>query len=294
MNVIKTEQHWMRRLKDIESLYLRPEDPNITASEYYACVYIEASVDFNDIRTGYKGATKLARALKIHEGGTVSGWSEEIIQDANIDRINEIPPHAAQLHPPPEFLNAEFINIVKNRYIEYLTRSWKKILYRNSELDIYSSAGESREEFAVRCRELFLGRMCEELNKLRVIFNRMQEQLKEKYLGIVVTELPGSAPLTPEAKNRGIYSRYVERIDALFMRAASSAVNASSDLLRMDKNSELEERLIALTAEACRKIALLRENYEKKVELIDEYILRPNLKNIRCERSCILWMPREV
>ena len=294
MSSIKTEQNWIRRLKDVESLYLTPEAACEATAEYFACVYIEARIDFNDIRTGYKGATKLARALKIHEDNAIPGWSEEIIQDAHTDRINEITPPAAQLCPPPEFLDAEFVDIVKNRYFEYLTRSWKKILYRNSELNIYSGTGESREEFVARCRELFLERMSEELDDLRMIINRMQERLKEKYLSAVEMKSPGSTPLTPKAKNRIVYSRYAERIDALFMKAASWGADAAADVPLMDKHSELEERLIALTVEARQRVVLLRESYEKKTELIDEYILRPNLKNIRCERSCILWMPREA
>ena len=259
--------------------------------EYFPCVYVEADIDFNDIRTGYKGKVKLARALKIYDSYATPGWSEEVILDANLDRIQEIPPQAARFRPLPGFINAQFINVLKNRYMEYLTRTWKKILHRNSELNIYSGAGESREEFVVRCTEQFLGRMREEISRMRVVFNRMLEQLKEKYLGICEAQPPDSASLTPEASDRDIYSRYAERIAALFLNATSSAVDAEFDATRIGKNSELEERLIALTAEAYSKIALLRESYEKKAELADEYILRPNLKNIHCERSCILWMP---
>jgi len=294
MKVTKAERGWMRRLKDIEILYLSPEDSHGGEVEYFSCIYIEASIDFNDIRTGYKNAVKLARALKIYDSHLVYGWSEEIIYDANIDRIQEVQPHGARLCSPPEFLDAEFIDNIKKRYIEHLMRSWKKILYCNSELNIYSGLGESRDDFQVRCREQFLVQMREELKDLRVVYNRLQEQLKEKYIGINEEELPESASLTPETTNRDIYSQYTERIAELFLDADSEDMNMNVDTSIMEKNSELEERLIALTAEARRKIALLRENYEKKAEIINEYILRPNLRNIHCERSGILWIPQKV
>ena len=292
----KTKRRMTQKLKDIESLYLPPEVSSDKRStiDYSPYVYIEASIDFNDIKTGYRGAIKLARALKIYEHHAEPGWSEEINQDANIEKIRGTQPREARLCPTPEFMDAEFIDIVKKRYIDYIVRTWKKILYCNSGLNIYSVEGESMDEFIARCREQFLPRMGEALNQLRVIFNRMQEQLKEKYLGICETELPESAPLAPETNDRDIYSRYAERIAALFLNAASSAGDAGDDAPRMDKNSELEERFIALMAKARRKIALLRESYEKKTELIDEYVLRPNLKNVRCERSGILWMPRNA
>ena len=283
----------MHRFKDIVCLYLPPEVPRKTTVEYFPCVYIEADIAFNDIRTGYRGAVKLARALKIYESHAFPGWSEEIIHDATIDRIQETQPRAARLRQPPQFMDAEFIDSVKKRYIEYLTRTWKKSLYYNSELNIYSGAGESREEFIVRCREQFSGQVREELNQTRVIFNRMQEQLKEKYLGIGETELSESVSITPEATDKDIFSRYAERIATLFLNATSGAVAAEAGVQRMDKKSELEERFISLTAEARRKIALIHDSYEKKTGLVDEYILRPNLKNIQCERSGILWATSE-
>jgi len=294
MNERKTERRWTHRFKDIVSLYLPPEVPRKTAVEYFPCVYIEVDINFNDIRTGYKNAVKLARALKIYNSQAVPGWSEEIIHDTNIDRIQETLPRAARLRQPPEFIDSEFIDNVKKRYIEYLTRTWKKILYHNSELNIYSGAGESKEEFIVRCRERFSEQECEEINQLRIIFKRMQERLKEKYLGIGEMELSDRESITPEVTDRDIFSRYAERLAALFLNTAASSAAAEADIPRMDKKSELEERFIALTAEARRKKAFLRESYETKTDLIDEYILRPNLKNIQCERSGILWLPRRA
>ena len=291
MKTKKTERRWKPRLENIESLFLPYKGPRESGIEYFPCVYIEANVAFNDIRTGYRGAVKLARALKIYDSHATPGWSEEIIQDSNVDRIRENIPRSAQLRPLPEFVDAEFINSVRNRYIDQLTRKWKKVLYHNSELNIYSGADESREEFITRCREQFLGMMREELDRLRVIFNRMQEQLKEKYLGVGEAELSESAPFTMEANDRDIYSRYTERVALLFLNASSSPAETGVVAERMDKKSELEERLIALTAGTLNKITLLRENYEKKAELVDEYVLRPNMKNIHCERSCIIWAP---
>jgi len=290
----KMDPDWVQRLKDVDILYLPPKTPVKAAVEYFPFIYVEASIDFNDIRTGYRGAEKLARALKFYESHAIAGWSEEIIHDANIDRIQENTPRAARLRPLPEFIDFEFIESVKKLYIEYLTRTWKKLFYHNSELNIYSGANESTDDFKGRCQEQFLGQMREELNQLRVVFNRMQEQLKEKFIGIGETELPDTAPLKSETNDRDIYSRYAERIAALFLNAASSATDAEAAVPRMEKHSELEERLVALTLEAHRKIAHLRDRYEKKAERIDEYILRPNLRNIHYGRSGILWMSMKV
>ena len=284
----------MQRLKGVDILYLPPKTTSKAAIEYFPFVYIEAIIDFNDIRTGYRGAEKLARALKFYESHAIPGWAEEIIYDANIDMIHASTPRAACLHHLPEFVDVEFIENVKKRYVEYLTRTWKKQFYRNSELNIYSGANESMEEFLGRCREQFLGLMSDELNQLRVIFYRMQEQLKEKFLGIGEAELPETTTLKPEKNDRIVYSQYSEHIAALFLDAASLAGNAEVSVPRTEVNSELEERLIALASEARRKITHLQKRYEKKAERIDEYILRPNLKNIHCGRRGILWIAKKV
>ena len=290
MKVKKTEYRREYGLDNIVRLFLPGKDSSNAGIEYFPCVYIEVDIAFNDIRTGYRGAANLARALKIHDGHAIPGWSDEIILDSNIDGIQENKPRAAQLRPLPEFVDADFINTVRNRYIEYLTRTWKKVLYHNSELNIYSSAGESRDEFITRCGEQFQWQMREELNRLRVIFNRMQEQLKEKYLGIGEVELSESSTLALEIDDRAIYSSYAERNASLFLNTSWSSADVGVTARRMDETSELEERLIALTSETLNKKTLLRENFEKKAEFAEEYILRPNLKNIHCKRVCLLWV----
>ena len=103
MKVKKTERGWKHRLKNIESLFLPWKGPREVGIEYFPFVYIEANIAFNDIRTGYRGATKLARALKIYESHAIPGWSEEIILDSIIDRIRENLPRTVRLRPLPEF-----------------------------------------------------------------------------------------------------------------------------------------------------------------------------------------------
>ena len=291
MDVVRTERRWMHRLKGLESIHLLPEDSTADTIEYIPFVYMETHIDFNDARTGYKTVENLAQALKIYSDHASLSWTEEMIMNVDINRINEGLPAGARLQPLPEFVDGNFIGGVETSYAEYLTRAWTAYLYRNVELNVYSGAGESRREFTLRCRELFQERMREELNQLDILFTRRREQLKEKYLGLAHKDNDDTSDLgipLSRTSDRDIYAHYTERIAALFANEDHPSLRSTGLLA---KNSELEERLILLETEVSETIEKLREEYEAKVSLMDEYTLHPNIKNIRCERSCIIWIP---
>jgi hypothetical protein len=293
-DTVRTDRRWMHRLKDIDSLYLLPESPG--ATEYLPFVYVETRIDFNDVRTGYKSVVNLARALKIYSDHAALGWAEDMILDVDMRKVKEVPPPDAHLQPLPEFVDGSFIQGMETTYAEYVSKTWKVCIYRNPELNIYSGEGESREEFMSRCRELLGEPMREELNQLHILFNRKREQLKEKHLELVETEQTDEDALElgiprPRISDKDIYSHYAERIDALFL---NETLPASEPTVLIGKNSELEERLIPLEAEARKAIEELQESCAAKASLLDEYILHPSLKDIRCGRNCILWMPRQA
>lgn len=290
MDAVRTERRWMHRLKDIENIHILPKDSKADVIEYSPFVYLETYIDFNDTRTGYKTVVQLTQALKMYPDHAALSWASEMIMDVDATRINEGIPPNAQLQPLPEFVDGKFAGSVETSYAEYLTRTWTVRLYRNVELNIYSGVGESRKEFTSRCRELFQERMREELTQLDILFTRRREQLKEKYLG---TDHEDSDELElgiprPQTSDRDIYSHYTERIAALFTDEDHYSWKPAVPLAR---NSELEERLILLEAEVRKAIMELQKNYEDKVSLMDEYTLHPSIKNIRCERSCIIWIP---
>ena len=290
MDAVRTERRWMHRLKDVENIYLTPKDSKADVIEYFPFVYLETYIDFNDTRTGYKTVVHLTQALKMYPDHAALSWAAEMIQDVDATRINEGLPPNARLQPLPEFVDGKFTGSVETSYAEYLTRAWTVHLYHNVELNVYSGVGESRKEFTSRCRELFKERMREELNQLDILFTRRLEQLKEKYLrtahensDALELEIPRS-----RTSDRDIYSHYMERIAALFTNEDHYSWKPAVPLAR---NSELEERLILLEAEVCKTIMELQKNYEDKAALVDEYILHPSIKNIRCGRSCVIWMP---
>jgi hypothetical protein len=278
----------MHRLKKLDNLYLLPPKSRAKAITYSPAIYVETRLDLNDVRTGYKDVVPLAQALKIYSDQTMQGWTEETILDVDMDRITEVPPRVARLQPLPEFVDDNFVQGMETRYAEYLSRTWTVRIYRNTGLNIYSGAGESREEFVLRCRDLLEEQLRADLNRLHTLFSRKQEQLREKYVGPSVEEADVLEPELPRPQTsaKDIFQHYAKRLDALFMGAGPDGPAA-----QLQRNSELEERLVPLEEEARQAIAGLREGCDTKASQLDEYLLHPNMKDIRCDRSCILWMP---
>lgn len=279
------------RADKVKHLFLDAEDPAVRASEYSPYFYAEARLDINDVRTGFRETVSLSKALDIYSDSADLLWSNDMIRDVDFRKIRASIPNSVRLGSLPDFVNANFISRMETQFIQYLLRSFTITVHRNFALNIYSHPGESRNEFAARCLDLFNGPKRRELDILHEIFNRRLEQVKEKYLAAI--ESGGLEQARTESQNKDIFSHYSERIAGLFLQ---------SELARPvpvpDRHSpgmqELEERLSSLELEAQQAIAKLRDSFEEKAQALDEYILHANLKDIHFVRSCILWMPQKT
>jgi hypothetical protein len=274
----------------VKHLFLAAEDPGTQAVEYFPYFYVEARIDFNDVRTGLRDTVSLNKALEIYSDSADLLWADDMVRDVDPPPTGSSLPDSARLAALPDFVDANFISRMETQFVQYLMRSFVAGLYRNSVLNVYSFLGESRAEFSSRCLELFDGPKRKELDLLHDVFNRRIEQLKERYLGAMESE--GLELAKAESQNKNMFSRCSERIAGFFLRGELSA-NAAAAVRRPKGMQELEERLLALESEARLAIAKLKESYEEKARALDEYTLHPNLRDIHFVRSCILWMPKK-
>jgi len=283
-----TDQGWAYRFKKVENLYLAAEGSS--ATDYFPYFYAETRIDFNDVRTGYRDAVNLRKALKIYADRKELFLTDDMILDVDSWKIQAIPPDTARMQPLPEFVDGTFLTEMESRYIEYLTRYFTIRLYRSFALNTYSGAGESRADFINRCLESLRGEARIELDRLSELFSRKQEQLKEKYLTAPVPL--SSAAQQAQSGSRNIYLLYSERMTALFLK--ENTLPAIPPGSRGNGNRELEERLIDVELEARRAIADVMKTFEEQASALDEYLIHPRLKDIHFVRSCVLWMPRKA
>src|SRR5262249_52587299 len=124
---------------------------------------------------------------------------------------------------------------------------------------------------------------------------RKLEQLRQKYLMGGIVPLAGkdfdTAKLDSLLHNQ--MHRVSERIANLFIQTELTLEGVITDPPPSRTSSmELEARLVNIESEARQEIRRLVSHYRDRVQTIDDYTVRPNLKDLHMVRSCILWMPR--
>jgi hypothetical protein len=290
--LLKSNGHALDSGEKARYRYFTPEGlPNANA-EFLPHFYVEARIDFNDVRTGFRETVSLSKALEICSDNADLLWESGMIREVDPRKVKSVMPDFARLRRLPGFVDANFISRMETQFIQYLLRSYKARVCRNSTLLAYSGSGESREDFVRRCRELLDGPMRQELDGLREVFNRRLGQITQKYLRA------GDSGRLEEDKaasqDKDVFSRYSERIAGLFLRAGPKQRSVAGPPPRRQERQELEEQLSSLELEVQGAITMLVDSYEDKAQSIDEYILHPNLKDIHFVRTCILWMPAQA
>jgi len=289
---LKSEKHSPHPIDELRSLFFEPEDPGKPEIEYFPCFYVEARIDFNDVRTGLRETVSLSKALEIYSNHAEMLWVEDMIRDVDLQKASTSLPDSVRLSPLPDFVDANFLSRMETQFIQYLMRSYATTVHRNYALNIYSLAGETRDDFALRCRELLDSPKRKELDLLHDVFKRRLEQAKEKYL--LIDEPHGLELARTESQNKSIFSQYSERIDEQFQRGESQP-NSDPEASRPSSGiQELEERLMSLELEAQQEIKKLQDSYGEQVLTLDEYKLHPNPKDIHFVRSGVLWMPQKA
>ncbi|MBP1622185.1 MAG: hypothetical protein H6Q07_205 [Acidobacteria bacterium] len=270
-------------------LFLETGHATEPSVEYAPFFFVEARVDFKDIRTGYRSMVSLSRAMELHPLSSDLSLVEDMFQSVDPRNVRTTIPGFACLGTLPEFVDTGFMSQMENLFIRYLLNSFKAKVYRNSELDVYSSAGESRPDFTVRCMDLLGSARRRDLDALHEVFNRRLGQIGQKYVNTGAAEDFDLAKSV--SHGRDIFSDYLERIAELFLRSGSMPPPEAGSRRNPQSRLEMEERLLSLESEAQLAVARLWDSYEEKARSVDEYILHPNLKDIHIVRSCILWMP---
>jgi hypothetical protein len=260
------------------------------ASEYAPYFYVEARIEFNDVRTRYHGTMTMNKAMEIHPESAALLWADDMVVDVDAGKIKLAIPGFDPSDRLPGFVNNEYISGMENRFVQFVLRSLEAGIFRNADLNVYSHSGESRNEFVARCIELFDIPKRNELDKMYHLYRRRLEQVREKYLSPGDTD--GSERALKDSEDRKLFSKYSDRIAMFFLKGDDACDPVP--LPSSSRMTELEERLSDLELEARHAAAEIRDAYLEKAQALDEYLVHPNLKDIHIVRSFILWMPHEA
>jgi hypothetical protein len=269
-------------------LYYHPTFP--PSQDYRACLYLEARIDYADVRSGYRWTTGISNVLDFFplEGDLL--WTSDMVRTVDPAALQATRPEGVQLGAIPEFVSEDYLSRAEAQYISYLLRRAEALVYRNFALNIYSNPGESPGDFLSRCLDACHESFRHDLETLREVVNRRLERIENKF---IVGDRTGDCESdrgSTQARNK--LHAVAERIAELFL-STELALGGEADLPQYSDQSlsDLEDRLLALETDVSREIQRLRNSYLERVRNIDEYIIHPNLKDLHLVRTCILWLP---
>ena len=276
----------------LKHLYWRAPDSTESAV-YLPHLYLEARVDFADIRSGLHETCNVSRVMHIPDLDPADAWTEDMLVHVDPAEIQVVAPPNVTLGKSPDWFGVDSVPAVETQFLALLLRSFRVKVYRNFDLNVYSRLNESLADFKSRCIDMLNDSFRGELDRLHEQFDRVLEQARERHLTTHDwVAFDGSRVI---AQQRGEFRDAAERITSLFMDTELNLVPQEfSRGFANCSGTELQQGLASVELDARYAIAKLMAAYQEKVSNIDEYIIRPNLRDIHLVRSCLLWMPGEA
>jgi hypothetical protein len=252
-------------------------------------LYMQAKIDFSDVRTGFNESYNVNRAVLISPDLSEPYWDDDVVREIGPENVGTAAPKDAALRDLPGSLDGQYIAWMETQFIQFLLRAFTVTVYRNYNLDLYSLSGESRNDFIIRCADLHKEPMYAEFDSVHEVYKRQIERLRQKFLGM--EGLDELETMKTDSYNRELFQRISDRINGLFLRTEFSIQHFDPPSGPASRTSELEERLRDLYRQAREAVIKILDSYEENIRSVDDYLLHPTVRNIHFVNSCILWMP---
>jgi hypothetical protein len=190
-------------------------------------------------------------------------------------------------------VDAAHLQYIEGQFLRYLLRHFEVRIFRNPYLRLYSLPGEPKDDFTARCLEMLARPFRAELDSIRELCDRKLERVKIKYLKSDSDRGFAEERVSAEARNR--IHEMAERVEELFVTAELTAEPSAGDpVYSTTADGTLEQRLASIESEARDAIRRLATEYTEMAENLDEYLVRPSLKDIRLGGVSVLWIPPRV
>ena len=274
--------------ENVKNLYHLPESSGKRELDYVPYLYVESKIHLNDVRTRFRQTYNINQIVRIPPARSEPLWDDDAVEGVHPENLVTEIPERASLRSLPQFVDTEFISWIETRFIQYLLRTFSVKAYRNFNLEIYSSSGESRNDFIIRCIDQIKAPMHQEFDHLHEVFKRKLERLQQKYLDKDNPEELEKAKYN--SRNRELFNRISERVSALFLRTEFGIQRVTRPVGAPYHLDELQERLHALHFEAQEAVTRILDSYEEQAKSIDEYILHPTMKDIHFVSGCVVWI----
>ena len=118
------QSHSAGRVKHLYPLMTEDSPGPETILNPFFCV--EARIDFNDVRTGFRETVSLSKALEIYSDNADLLWTDDMMRDIDLAKTRSSPPNGIRLGILPNFVDDNFLARMENQFVQYLLRSFRQ------------------------------------------------------------------------------------------------------------------------------------------------------------------------
>lgn len=272
-------------------------DNRAASGSYSPYLYIDGEVVFDEQRLGlyirkeYYISAPLEPAID---------WHKAVINEEEPQFSDEAVENTAGYEPFEIKLNFSQSKRLQSSLKDFLFGELSLDLFKNNELNLVSQAGESREAFSQRCRDVVEKMIDKEIDKVKETherrINRLEDRIEREKLNIEKLEQEHKAKRTEELISAGesilgmlLGGRSRRGFSAAARRRRSTSSAATRVKLKKERVSQLDEDLIELQEELEDKIADIEDEFYEKADNIQPFEVRLEKNDIIISRQAILW-----
>lgn len=260
---------------------------------YRPAVLVECTLNFRSLRAGLNHSEEHNYTAWLPEGDLAIDWDGPAVVFEDGSLLGAQPDLAIQHYRGFYPATAADIERYQTDLLEQLVRKERLQLYHSSPFGLYSSPGQSLEDFLGQVAEAALDRVEPEMKRLHNRFELQVEQVREAQLRKGLTSERRSLD-SLISRNAHLFESE-NRLAAMFSNLAGMVFGTSELRKQFEPTSryetELREDLERVEEEASEALQSL---YNEYVALANEYDtfeigLQPN--NVQVNRCALLWVP---
>ena len=173
--------------------------------------------------------------------------------------------------------------------IECLGRQFRRQLWRNYQLGLFSEDGESQQEFIARCRKELYEERWRELSTLRDVFLHRFFEMEQRLEKAIASDLSNPNQQGEKlAQARSLFSEVRQGLSRWLLQGETDPLGADERAWKLDFNLDFQERIDQLRQDFFDLHNRIHQDFENRATSVEPYpvSLATSLKII--SRS-VLW-----
>jgi hypothetical protein len=268
---------------------------------YKPAVLVECNINFRSIKVSVNDSQERTYTAWLSDGTLPVDWDVPAVELPTADLIEASPAPGIALLAGEVILDDARADEIEADLVDSLVRRERLKLFYNPPYNLFSTIGESKDDFTARVAEAVLDQIEPEMKKLKSVFDLRLEQIREAQLrkgnagaDDSGSEAEGKADLERLLLSRTEFSATENRIASIFTGRADFVMKIPA--LKQDGEApvmelELQDDLRRVEQEASEALGDLYGRYLEMVHSNDVFEIGIQPGNIRIMRRALLWVP---